>query len=312
MFFADGAATSTTSGMSLGGDKFIHAPRTGDVVKIRAWTSRTSRSTSRAAGVRRLRAGGADLRPRWPRGARVDPTAVAKAQAAVARDAAEVRRNDSLLFKAVTKQEAPRSRRRVQFLKAITPEQAAAAKAAAAPAPAAARRARRRRRRPLRRGRRGQAARADLSAVDTDYPGDDASQAELAKWLGKQAEKAGLPAELPVMAALVESNVKNLNYGHADSVGFFQMRVGIWNQGEYAGYPERPELQAKWFIDTALAVKKDRIADGDVDFGKDPSAVGRVDRRRRAPRRGVPRPLPAAARRGAQAPRLRLSPRRRR
>jgi hypothetical protein len=76
------------------------------------------------------------------------------------------------------------------------------------------------------------------------------------------------------MAALVESGVKNLNFGHADSVGFFQMRVGIWNQGEYAGYPERPELQAKWFIDTALAVKKQRIAAGDVNFGKDPSAWG--------------------------------------
>ena len=75
----------------------------------------------------------------------------------------------------------------------------------------------------------------------------------------------------PVMAALVESDVKNLNFGHADSVGFFQMRVGIWNQGEYEGYPEKPGLQAKWFIDTALAVKKQRIAGGDVDFGKDAS-----------------------------------------
>ena len=58
------------------------------------------------------------------------------------------------------------------------------------------------------------------------------------------------------MASLVESGVKNLNFGDADSVGFFQMRVGIWNQGDYEGYPEKPELQAKWFIDQALAVKK--------------------------------------------------------
>jgi hypothetical protein len=68
--------------------------------------------------------------------------------------------------------------------------------------------------------------------------------------------------------------MKNLNHGDADSVGFFQMRLSIWNDGPYAGYPERPDLQAKWFIDTALAVKKQRIAAGDVNFGKDPAKWG--------------------------------------
>ena len=76
------------------------------------------------------------------------------------------------------------------------------------------------------------------------------------------------------MASLVESGVKNLNFGDADSVGFFQMRIGIWNQGTYKGYPEKPELQAKWFIDQALAVKRKRIAAGDADFGKDPGKWG--------------------------------------
>jgi hypothetical protein len=115
---------------------------------------------------------------------------------------------------------------------------------------------------------------ADASGGSGGYPGDNASKAQLAAWMGREAEKRGLPKQLPVMASLVESGVKNLNYGDADSVGFFQMCVGIWNQGEYAGYPERPELQAKWFIDTALALKKKRIAGGDVDFGKDPSKWG--------------------------------------
>ena len=110
--------------------------------------------------------------------------------------------------------------------------------------------------------------------ISDDYPGNNASKDELAKWLAKQADKHGLPPELPVMASLVESGVKNLNYGDADSVGFFQMRVGIWNQGAYKGYPEHPELQAKWFIDQALAVKKKAIASGDADFGKDPSKWG--------------------------------------
>ena len=118
------------------------------------------------------------------------------------------------------------------------------------------------------------AASIDLTNAATDYPGDDASQAELAKWLAKQAEKSGLPPELPVMASLVESNVKNLNFGDADSVGFFQMRLSFWNSGDYAGYPEKPELQAKWFIDQALAVKRKAIASGDADFGKDPAKFG--------------------------------------
>jgi hypothetical protein len=64
------------------------------------------------------------------------------------------------------------------------------------------------------------------------------------------------------MASLVESGVQNLKSGDADSVGFFQMRVGIWNRGPYSGFPEDPKLQVKWFIDNALNVRKQRIAAG--------------------------------------------------
>ena len=64
------------------------------------------------------------------------------------------------------------------------------------------------------------------------------------------------------MAALVESGLSNLDGGDADSVGFFQMRLGIWNSGEYAGYPTRPELQLEWFLDHAEAVGKQRAARG--------------------------------------------------
>jgi hypothetical protein len=110
--------------------------------------------------------------------------------------------------------------------------------------------------------------------VPADYPGDDAGQEALAKWLAKQAEEAGLPPELPVMAALVESGVRNLNFGDADSVGFFQMRLSFWNRDEYAGYPDNPGLQAKWFIDQALAHKRQQVARGDEHFGKDPSTWG--------------------------------------
>ena len=116
---------------------------------------------------------------------------------------------------------------------------------------------------------------------------------------GRGRRSAGCRPQLPVMASLVESGMKNLNFGDADSVGFFQMRVGIWNQGDYAGFPDKPELQVKWFLDNAEAVKKQRIAAGQVD--RRPEPVRRLDRRRRAPRRAVPRALPAQARRGERA-----------
>ena len=76
------------------------------------------------------------------------------------------------------------------------------------------------------------------------------------------------------MAALVESGLRNLPYGDADSVGFFQMRLGIWNQGAYAGYLARPELQLRWFIDHALAVRDAQHAAGDASFGEDPATWG--------------------------------------
>ena len=271
-------------GISMGGDKFLHAPKTGDVVKVASLSD--SYFSQNFAGGRRFDeasgAAGAAAVPAAPvAGAAatppIDPKAVAEAQAAVARDAAEVNRANSGLFMAVKAQEE-RRHKTVQFMKAIDPNEAKAAAAPAAAPPAAAAAA---------------AAAAPAAAasppprpvdagepiqlpddISDDYPGNNASKDELAKWLAKQADKHGLPPELPVMASLVESGVKNLNFGDADSVGFFQMRVGIWNQGAYKGYPEHPELQAKWFIDQALAVKKQAIARGDADFGKDPSKWG--------------------------------------
>jgi cell wall-associated NlpC family hydrolase len=88
------------------------------------------------------------------------------------------------------------------------------------------------------------------------YPGDDAVPQALAAWMGAHARQAGLPPELPVMAALTESGLHNLNYGDRDSVGFFQMRLGIWNTGAYSGYPHHPELQLQWFIEHALAARQ--------------------------------------------------------
>jgi cell wall-associated NlpC family hydrolase len=90
--------------------------------------------------------------------------------------------------------------------------------------------------------------------------------------MASEARKRGLPAELPVMAALVESGLRNLPYGHGDSVGYFQMRTGVWDEGEYAGYAARPQRQLAWFLDHAAAVRDQRVARGDaID---DPSHYG--------------------------------------
>jgi cell wall-associated NlpC family hydrolase len=114
-----------------------------------------------------------------------------------------------------------------------------------------------------------------MAAVgDVLYPGNGASREQIAAWMGAAAAKAGLPRELPVMAALVESGLKNDQYGDRDSLGFFQMRTSIWNEGPYKGFAQNPDLQVRWFIDQAVAVRRERIADGDLTFGHDPSSWG--------------------------------------
>ena len=106
------------------------------------------------------------------------------------------------------------------------------------------------------------------------YPGDTAPPAAIAAWMARDAQAAGLPPELPVMASLVESGLHNLSGGDRDSMGFFQMRAGIWDRGEYAGFSQNPELQMRWFINQALAIKAKRIAEGDATYGQDPSGYG--------------------------------------
>lgn len=97
------------------------------------------------------------------------------------------------------------------------------------------------------------------------YPGDNASKPAIAKWMASGAGAASLPGELPVMAALVESGLANLNYGDADSVGYFQMRTSIWNKGDYAGYPKNPDLQLKWFVEQSSKVRLSWISAGKGD-----------------------------------------------
>jgi len=117
-------------------------------------------------------------------------------------------------------------------------------------------------------------ARAGECSNRIAYPGDDAGQSATALWMAHGARARGLPGELPVMAALVESGLRNLSGGDRDAVGFFQMRLGIWTQGQYAGYPDHPGLQLKWFGDQAISVRDRHIVDGEADFGGDPNGWG--------------------------------------
>jgi hypothetical protein len=96
---------------------------------------------------------------------------------------------------------------------------------------------------------------ASANAADClTYPGDAAPKTTLAAWMAYGASARGVPGELPVMAALAESNLTNLPAGSTDYAGYFQMRTSIWNQGAYAGYATNPQLQLNWFVDTALQV----------------------------------------------------------
>ena len=102
----------------------------------------------------------------------------------------------------------------------------------------------------------------DLPDGPQAYPGDQAPKAQRAAWMAAAARDRGLPPELPVMASLVESGLSNVPGGDRDSVGYFQMRTSIWDQGPYAGYANKPERQLDWFLDQAEAVKKQRLARG--------------------------------------------------
>ncbi len=105
-------------------------------------------------------------------------------------------------------------------------------------------------------------ARATACTTVPAYPGDAAPQAAIAAWMATGATAAGLPGELPVMGALVESGLRNLNYGDADRLGYFQMRTGIWDNGPYAGFPTNPPLQLLWFTDQAKVFGARRAAMG--------------------------------------------------
>jgi len=103
------------------------------------------------------------------------------------------------------------------------------------------------------------------------YPGDDAARERLARWMARGAADRGMPHELPVMAAVAESGLRNLS-GPTYS-GFFSMHESL-NTGPYRGFRRNPDLQLRWFLDTAALHRQRRVAVGRADPASDPSSFG--------------------------------------
>jgi cell wall-associated NlpC family hydrolase len=100
LFFRDVGGFVHHVGISLGGERFVHAPRAGAVVQISSLTE--GEHARQFAGGRRFDPPDAAAPP--------DRAAVAAANARLARDASEVRRADSLLFAAVKAQEGAKAK----------------------------------------------------------------------------------------------------------------------------------------------------------------------------------------------------------
>jgi len=103
------------------------------------------------------------------------------------------------------------------------------------------------------------------------YPGDDAQKERLARWMARAAADRGMPHELPVMAAIAESGLENLK--GESYLGFFGMHESL-NSDEYRGFPHNPDLQVRWFLDTAALVRQRRVAEGRADPAEDPASYG--------------------------------------
>jgi hypothetical protein len=103
------------------------------------------------------------------------------------------------------------------------------------------------------------------------YPGDSAEKERIARWMARGAADRGLPHELPVMAGLTESGLQNLR-GSAFA-GYFGMSRAL-NTGEYRGFRRNPDLQVRWFTDTAMLVRQRRVAEGRPDPADDPASYG--------------------------------------
>ncbi|MEA2420496.1 MAG: hypothetical protein QOE60_2702 [Thermoleophilaceae bacterium] len=105
------------------------------------------------------------------------------------------------------------------------------------------------------------------------YPGDDADRTPIARWMARAAALRDVPQELPAMAGLAESGLRNLNKRGNPFAGFFSMHRSL-DTGAYRGFPRNPDLQLLWFLDTAVIVRQREIAEGAEDYGATSDGYG--------------------------------------
>jgi len=115
VFFRDATGYVHHVGMSLGGDRFLHAPHTGDVVKVSSL--KEPYYAEQFTGGRRF-----DPAVVRPDDSPADAREVTRARAALERDAAEVQRPGTALFQAIEAQEAYKNNH-TQVLPVIRPDQ---------------------------------------------------------------------------------------------------------------------------------------------------------------------------------------------
>jgi hypothetical protein len=107
----------------------------------------------------------------------------------------------------------------------------------------------------------------------TAYPGKHAERKTIASWMARAAALRDVPEQLPVMAGLAESGLRNLHQKGNPFGGFFSMHRSL-NKAPYKGFKKNPELQLRWFLDTAVIVRQRKLAEGHEDYGVDSSSYG--------------------------------------
>ncbi len=135
------------------------------------------------------------------------------------------------------------------------------------------------------------------------YPGDGAPPEAIAAWMARDAQAAGLPPELPVMASLVESGLHNLT-GRRPRLGRL-----LPDAHGHLGSRSVRRLPAEPRAADAL-VHRSRTRDqgqahrrGRCDVRPGSQHLRQLGRRRRGAVRALPRALPATPRRCARAAR---------
>jgi hypothetical protein len=105
------------------------------------------------------------------------------------------------------------------------------------------------------------------------YPGDKAAHKSIAQWMARAAALRDVPEALPVMAGLAESGLRNLHQKGNPFAGFFSMHRSL-DKAPYKGFRKNPDLQLRWFLDTAVIVRQRKLAEGHEDYGADSSSYG--------------------------------------